>query len=350
LVDSIKQLKEGKHIKGLVSILMPIYNEEKYVAEAIMSVVSQDYKNIEIIIVNDGSTDKTEEKILETVNRIRNNINVNYFAFEQNRGKVAAVNKAFAMSTGEYIALLAGDDVLTCDSIRKREEFLENNNFDVVSSDLLLCTEDLNPIRILRTYYEHDSIYWGKEKYRLLFNNFISGGSLFFKRETVEDLLPIPEDLLFEDWWLSFLLLAKYKVIGHIAEPLLLYRIHGQNDNAGTSLKDFNKRVRKDFARHFAYYENFKKKLASFQNYLNEDDITDLMSFIDDSYEVKKHVLENRLLPFSLKMIKKVGLKRYISLSLVAKNMDYVPLLLYYRAKNVAIRLMGKRNESIKLK
>ncbi len=333
---------------GLVSILMPVYNEEKYVEEAIMSIASQDCKNVEIVIVNDGSTDKTEEKVLKVVNEIGNNVKVNYFAFDQNRGKVAAINKAFALSSGEYIALLAGDDVLTCDSIRKREEFLENNNFDVVCSDLLLCTEDLNPIRVLRTYHKHDHIHWSKEKYRLLFNNFISGGSLFFKREVAADLFPIPEDLLFEDWWLSFLLLAKCKAIGHIAEPLLLYRVHGQNDNAGMSLKDFNKRMRKDFSRHFAYYENFKIKLAAFQNYLNRDDITDLMSFIDDSYEIKKHVLENRLLPFSLKMAKRIGLKTYVLLSLVAKNMDYIPLLLYHRAKDTAMLLARKRSGSIR--
>jgi len=52
--NTIEQLEEGKHIKGLVSILMPIYNEEKYVAEAIMSVVSQDYKNIETYSPHEG--------------------------------------------------------------------------------------------------------------------------------------------------------------------------------------------------------------------------------------------------------------------------------------------------------
>ncbi len=340
--------QEKDHIDSLTSVLMPVYNEEKYVEEAIMSVASQDCKNIEIVIVNDGSTDRTEEKVFEAVDKIKDDTEVTYFAFEQNKGKVAALNKAFSLSSGDYLALLAGDDVMTCNSIKSRKEFLENNKFDVVCSDMMLCTESLDPIHIQRIYQKEGPIFWNKEKYKLLFNNFISGGSIFFKRQVAEDLFPIPEDLLFEDWWLSFFLLAKCKVIGHIVEPLLLYRIHGQNDNADISLKDFNKRVRKDFARHFVYYENFKKKLASFQDYLSEDDITDLVSFIDYSYELKKHILENRLLPFSLKMIKRIGLKKLVLLSLVAKNMDYIPLLLYHRAKDTAMLLARKRSSSIK--
>jgi len=339
--------REKDHIDSLTSVLMPVYNEEKYVEEAIISVALQDCKNIEIVIVNDGSTDRTEEKVFEAVHKIKDEVKVTYFAFEQNKGKVAALNKAFSLSSGDYLALLAGDDVMTCNSIKSRKEFLENNKFDVVCSDMMLCTENLDPIHIQRIYRKEGPISWNEEKYKLLFNNFISGGSIFFKRQVAEDLFPIPEDLLFEDWWLSFFLLAKCKIIGHIAEPLLLYRVHGQNDNAGTSLKDYNKRVKKDFERHFAYYASFKKKLTSFQNCLDENEIASLVSFIDDCYEIKKRVLENKLLPLSLGLIKKIGLRHYILLDLLAKDVEYIPTLLYLKVKHLLWSLLGKLDRSI---
>ena len=100
--------------KYLVSILMPVFNEQKYISEAIDSVLSQTYSDFELIIIDDGSIDKTAE-IIKSYKDKRIN-----FLQPGKIGKVAAFNLAFANSKGDFICLFAGDDILPKDSIKKR--------------------------------------------------------------------------------------------------------------------------------------------------------------------------------------------------------------------------------------
>ena len=99
----------------MVSILMTVFNEEKYISEAIESTIKQTYSNIELIIIDDGSTDKTVEIIKKYLdnNKIR-------FYQPGKVGKVAAFNLAFSKSKGDFICFFAGDDILLKNSIEKR--------------------------------------------------------------------------------------------------------------------------------------------------------------------------------------------------------------------------------------
>lgn len=91
----------------LVSVCMPCHNAEKYVGEAIESVLNQTYKNIELIVVNDGSTDRSG-KVLEKYKK--KGVKV----FEQeNRGQCAAANRALSESCGEYVKFFDADDILS---------------------------------------------------------------------------------------------------------------------------------------------------------------------------------------------------------------------------------------------
>ncbi|MBL0358832.1 MAG: glycosyltransferase family 2 protein [Chitinophagaceae bacterium] len=99
----------------LVSVCMPAYNAEKYVAEAIDSVLNQIYPNIELIVCNDGSTDGTQE-ILSSFADIKNIKIVN----TGNRGQCAAANEAFKNSTGEYIKFFDADDKLNPEHIAEQ--------------------------------------------------------------------------------------------------------------------------------------------------------------------------------------------------------------------------------------
>lgn len=108
----------------LVSVLMPVYNVEKYVAEALESIRNQTYKNIEIIVVDDGSTDNTYEIVKEIssfdprIVLLRN---------EKNSKIVKTLNKAFSHSRGSYIARMDGDDVSSPDRIERKVRFLEQH-------------------------------------------------------------------------------------------------------------------------------------------------------------------------------------------------------------------------------
>jgi glycosyltransferase involved in cell wall biosynthesis len=105
----------------LVSVLIPLYNKEIFVAETITSVLNQTYPNIEIIIVDDGSTDKSFDIANSFVsNKVR--------VFKQaNKGASAARNKAFGLSKGDFIQYLDGDDLLHPHKIAEQMKILSDN-------------------------------------------------------------------------------------------------------------------------------------------------------------------------------------------------------------------------------
>jgi len=109
----------------LVSIIIPCYNGEQYIDDSICSVWEQNYPNIELIVVNDGSTDHSEEKILDWYIRFADKGLSLKYLYQQNQGPGAATNLALKHVTGEYLTLLDADDVYLPGAIRKKAEFLD---------------------------------------------------------------------------------------------------------------------------------------------------------------------------------------------------------------------------------
>jgi glycosyltransferase involved in cell wall biosynthesis len=93
-----------KNTQSQISVIIPVYNGEKYLAEAITSVLNQTYKPLEIIIINDGSTDKTEALAKTFSPYIR------YFS-QENKGQAEAINKAVKLAKGDFFAFLDHDDL-----------------------------------------------------------------------------------------------------------------------------------------------------------------------------------------------------------------------------------------------
>jgi glycosyltransferase involved in cell wall biosynthesis len=116
----------------LVSVIIPSYNSARFLKDTITSVLEQSYKNIEVIVVNDGSTDDTENVIREFDKDLR------FFCFKKENGGVSnARNFGFKKSKGDYIAFLDADDMYFPDNLKKKVEYLENNyDFDLAHSDI----------------------------------------------------------------------------------------------------------------------------------------------------------------------------------------------------------------------
>lgn len=115
--------------KPKVSILMPNYNGSKYIGEAIMSCENQDYENIEIIIVDDGSTDDSLKIITEYLNRYNN---IKLFS-QSNKGGCAARNLAFEKSTGDFIMYLDSDDLISHNKISSQVNLLRQKSQNDIS-------------------------------------------------------------------------------------------------------------------------------------------------------------------------------------------------------------------------
>jgi glycosyltransferase involved in cell wall biosynthesis len=132
--------------KSLTSIIIPCYNGEKYIGQAIESVLNQTYASFELIIINDGSTDGSEIKIKEYClldSRIK------YYS-QSNKGVSTARNEGIKISTGEYIAFLDADDAWEPENLEtKIKTLIENKDVDWVFSDMYLADELLNKTEII---------------------------------------------------------------------------------------------------------------------------------------------------------------------------------------------------------
>ena len=99
---------EKTYVEGLVSVIMPIYNSEKYLAATLNSIFVQDYKDIEIVLVDDCSKDNSANIISELQ---KEHPEIVYFLQEKNMGAGAARNKALELANGRYVAFLDSDDI-----------------------------------------------------------------------------------------------------------------------------------------------------------------------------------------------------------------------------------------------
>ena len=111
----------------LVSVLIPAYNHENYIQKTIESIINQTYPNIELIILDDGSKDKTWEKITELKPKCENRFVKIHFETKQNEGTCITLNKLLKLSSGEFVYIIASDDLSKPQAIEKEVKFLQDN-------------------------------------------------------------------------------------------------------------------------------------------------------------------------------------------------------------------------------
>jgi glycosyltransferase involved in cell wall biosynthesis len=216
---------------GKVSIVMPVFNADKYLKATIESILNQSYENFELILINDGSTDNSETIIRSfTDNRIKllNN--------QGNKGLIYSLNKAFSISEGKYIARMDSDDLAHKDRIKIQVEYLENNiDVGIVSSNAIMFS-DRYPIIKKSTNYNKDN---DAIKCELLFRNRIIHPSVMLRSSIVktgfQDIYN-PKHLMCEDFGLWQLLISKYKFFV-IQDNLVRYRM----TNSSITTKSRNK-------------------------------------------------------------------------------------------------------------
>lgn len=142
----------------LVSILIPLYNAEKYLSQCLDSLVNQTYKNLEVIIINDGSTDNS----LLVANKYAEKYAHMQVYSQENSGASIARNRAFTLSKGEYIQYLDADDYLHPTKISTQVERLSTENEQVLcfgQHELIEGNGDKRKSKNLRIYKNHTSPY-----------------------------------------------------------------------------------------------------------------------------------------------------------------------------------------------
>jgi len=164
---------------SLVSIIIPTFNGELYVRDAVDSALSQTYKNIEVIVVNDGSTDNTRSVLSSYIESGK----IKYF-FQENMGLAGARNAGIKSANGKYIAFLDSDDIFLPAKIEKQIAYLdEHKECDVSYCDIWHFFEE-TPEEKLSLNYVYCS---GSEVFsRLLKKNFINPLTIIMRRSVYE--------------------------------------------------------------------------------------------------------------------------------------------------------------------
>jgi len=203
----------------LVSVVIPVYNCERYVLSALESIVNQSYKNIEIIVVDDKSTDNSL-KIIKSVSSKDKRVVV--LELPKNCGVSGARNKGIVVSRGEYYASMDADDIAVPSRIEKQVAFLEGNpNIAFVGLQIQIIDESG---RIIGNRNYPTNI---KDVYkRILLGNPFPGPGLLIRNSVLKELGGYNENLpVCEDYDLCLRLLRNSNGL-NLKDSLLLYRLH----------------------------------------------------------------------------------------------------------------------------
>lgn len=218
----------------LVTVIVPAYNHEDYVVECVQSILEQDYPNMDVIVINDGSTDSTDLRIRGWMEK--NGKDFRYVS-KQNEGLIRTLNLGLKMSKGEYFCECASDDALLPGSIRKRVEYLlANPALDCVFADGYIIEGGAKTEKRLfdgKIGFRSAEHFIGdllKGRARIFF------ASGMIKRSVIDAFGAFDEDFrYYEDRLLKYQIALKPEV-GYLDEPVMYYRVHSTNTSKGNPL------------------------------------------------------------------------------------------------------------------
>ena len=210
-------------LNPLISIVMPAYNAERYIAPAIQSVLDQPYPHFELIVVNDCSRDRTAEIIQEFAEK---DPRIIFLQNEKNSGVCVTRNRAFNEAKGEWIALLDSDDMWRADKLELQLQCLRDNpDACLVYTASAFMDMEGNPFSY-QMPVDASVTYNG-----LLRRNQISCSSVLVKKDLLLKY-PMVGDQLHEDYVTWMQILKEIPCAYGINEPLLIYRLSANSRSA----------------------------------------------------------------------------------------------------------------------
>ena len=229
--------------KGKVSVIVPVYNVAKYLEECLNSIINQTYKNIEIIIVNDGSTDNSLD-IIEIFKNKDNRIKV---ISQENKGISEARNIGLKNTVGEFILYVDSDDYLELNCIKEAVDKINNDCSEMVIFnytrvyDCDVEGKSENVSLNLNT----EKVYEGKDIAIMLLKNLTQGyvwNKLFRKRNLVENKFEFEKGRTIEDIYPIFKELINSKKVSYINKYNYNYR-----QRSNSAVHTFNKKAKDDY-------------------------------------------------------------------------------------------------------
>lgn len=244
--------------KDLISVIMPVYNAERYLPMSVPSILSQSYKYFELIIVDDRSTDSSYNRVINYKN---SDTRVKLFRNRFHRGVGYSFNYGIKKAKGQYIARMDADDVMRRDRLKKQVDFMKRNQ-DLVclGSWMIEINEKNKTIGKRRTPINHKKIY---EK--MFYEMAIQNPTLMINRRVIPKHFSwCKTDGILDDLDLLFKLM-QFGNFGNIGDYLMLYRIHKDNLSLKNIKETFKEalKIRKMAISKYGYIPTVRGRIIS---------------------------------------------------------------------------------------
>ncbi|WP_312352087.1 glycosyltransferase family 2 protein [Sphingobacterium multivorum] len=213
-----------------ISVLMPVYNGEKFLQETLDSLWNQTFTDFELVIVDDGSTDRTADII-----QSQQDDRIKYYRNEYNLKIVATLNHGLKLCRGKYIARMDADDICMPERLQRQWEYMEAN------PQIVLCGTSI--IKFSESYTFEDRRGGDNliTRAKLVFDTAINHPSAIFRNDIVQqNHLTYPSEYPHAEDYAFWYELTKYGEIANLDEILLKYRMHGDNISMKFNTEQYN--------------------------------------------------------------------------------------------------------------
>lgn len=291
----------------LVSVIMPVYNSERYLKEAIESILNQTFQDFEFLIFDDGSTDNSKEIIKEYVDK---DDRIVPFFSEINCGYVVHLNKGIELAKGEFIARMDSDDISLPTRFEKQIDFLKKNpHIGVLGSSTILINEDGKEIGAFKKETDYQLLH-----FLSYFMNPISHPTVMFRKEIVFYLKGYRLEYMPAEDYNLWVRALKHTKVASLKESLLTYRVHSKSISKARSHKQkklfyLSQRTHLKNLTGIIYPSHVLSFLNKFDDRgncdLTESQIEDIFEGLLDIYKcfIRKEELKNKERRFVLELL-----------------------------------------------
>lgn len=307
-----------------ISVIIPVYNTERYIRKCLDSVVNQSYENIEIIVVNDGSKDNSEEIIKEYENKYKNKI---IYLKKQNGGLSDSRNYGMKYATGDYICFIDSDDYIDEDLFEKLKKYIDLN-YDIIKFKLTKVDANYNVIeKVNGPVFENKS---GEEAFNTLYSSdvMLQPAWLYLYKKSLlqENKFEYPKGKYHEDFARTALIMLKAKSVVSTDVYGYYYYLSETSITRGNDDTKKNKRAW-DMLEHYDYMlekikeynidQNTKNNLKTY--YTNNI----LLKLEELTNENKKKYISEIKKRKMIKNIKTKNLKQFIKRIILSININW---------------------------
>lgn len=266
-----------------VSVIIPYFNSEKTIIRALSSVVNQTYKNFEIVLIDDGSTDDSYNKVEEFKKSLKN-ISIKNIR-QENKGPSAARNLGISLATGEYIAFLDADDEWIDTKLEIQVKFMSENSIDMLGCNYYIVKQKIIKHYFIRKDFERIGFK------KLLFKHFFATPCVIVKKEILNLVGGFDECKGFMEDSLLFTKIARNYDCYMISDFLVKTYKNPYGENGLSSKLRFMEKEE---------LHNFK--LLRLENKYNKEKINFIIYFLIIAFSIFKYL--KRLLVCKLRKIK----------------------------------------------